>query len=148
MYISHLPQKHPTNLISCKRYTWFHKSTHKSYRLHWPPTLWSWQCASTLLPNCFKSVPSSPGEKGQPGPFAHLISWEIPLAASTGHRVQLLGIFGLFLLLKGLPKNMVHSDFFTPRTLWQPATIREQLRTYFLVILWIVHPLAHFRFFF
>ena len=42
----------------------------------------------------------------------------------------------------GRPKKMVHSDFFTPRTLWQPATIREQLRTHFWVILWIVHPLV------
>ena len=28
-----------------------------------------------------------------------VISWEIPLPVSTGHRVQLLGIFGFFLLL-------------------------------------------------
>jgi hypothetical protein len=33
--------------------------------------------------------------------------------------------------------------------LWQPATIREQLRTHFWVILWIVHPLVPtFVFFF
>ena len=39
---------------------------------------------------------------------------------------------------------MVHSDFFTPRTLWQPVTIRQQFRQYFGVY-WAPVPIfRHF----
>ena len=43
---------------------------------------------------------------------------------------------------QGVPEKIVHSDCFTPRTLRQPATIREHLVTHFWVIVWIVHPLV------
>ena len=58
----------------------------------------------------------------------------------VNHHVKMLS-FGPS-TLQGVPKKMVRSDFFTPMTLWQPATIREQLKTHFWVILWIVHPLV------
>ena len=38
-------------------------------------------------------------------------------------------------VLQGVPKKMVHSNIFTPWTVFEPTTTKGQLRGYFLVIL-------------
>ena len=57
------------------------------------------------------------------------------LKGAVGRQVRKNPLYHeLALELQGVPEKIVHSDCFTPRTLRQPATIREHLVTHFWVI--------------